>query len=312
MSETENSPPESLKVPNEGHMEWLMRRIWNRVNRRNMHAMICIVGEEGSGKSYTAAKICETVDPTFNADRVFFDVAELLKVLKDGEHEPGQFYVLDEAGVQLGRRTWQDRGQVLANQALQLVRDHNLGLVFTLPRLGELDSQAQGRLQAFMEIIEKNENADPPHVVGKWFNMDPDRADKTGEIYTKYPRRTKGMDQPTVLKRVAFTPPTEDIVEKYEERKDEFQEEFYETVIDELQDEIEEQEEDEDRNELQIAEDLKEEGLENVVTEDGRSGDPMISKELVKAHEDTSIAEANTVKTLLEQELDEEELEEYL
>ena len=105
------SPPERLQKPNENHTLWLLRRIWDRINEKNEHFMGCVVGREGSGKSYTAVKIANMIDPSFNADRVIFDVTELLKTLRDGDHEPGQFYVLDESGVQFGVRTWQDRAQ---------------------------------------------------------------------------------------------------------------------------------------------------------------------------------------------------------
>ncbi len=150
------SPPDPLRVPNHHHAPWLLRRIWDRLHTDDGYFMGVIVGREGSGKSHTALKIASTIDSEFSADRVIFDVSELLQDLKEGDDDPGSFYVLDEAGVQLGRRTWQERGQVLANQALQLIRNHNLGLIFTLPRLGELDSQAQGRLQAFYEITERS------------------------------------------------------------------------------------------------------------------------------------------------------------
>jgi adenylate kinase family enzyme len=267
-----------------------------------------IVGQEGSGKSHTAVKIAQNVDPSFNADRVIFNVAELLERLADGEHERGQCYVLDEAGVQLGVRTWQDRAQVLANQALQLVRKHNLGLIFTLPRLSELDSQAQGRLQALYEITEKQEG---DFVEGKWKFFDPDRSDDTGEIYKKYPRRIQDGQRKRIT-RMRFAPPEGDVVENYEEKKDEFLEAFYEETIAELRDEsVEDDEEDEDLSAKEIATELAQ-SIERVVAKDGNTGKPYINRDLIRAEYDCTVADARTAKTMLEKQFDKNELSQYV
>jgi hypothetical protein len=305
------TPPAALQKPNRNHTAWLLRRIWDRINRDNNHFMGVIVGEEGSGKSHTALKIANNVDPSFGPDRVIFDVSELLKRLQDGDHDPGQFYVLDEAGVQLGRRTWQERGQVLANQALQLIRNHNLGLVFTLPRLSELDSQAQGRLQAFYELTEKEPGE---YVRGKWKFLDPDRADTTGKIYRKYPRRREDGVEKRITE-IGFTPPAEALVEPYEERKSSFQEEFYGKAIDELdgRDGSEGADDEEEKPTLQeIADRVASNGVDEVISRHGHTKRPYVSDELLRAKEGLSQPDATAVKELLEKRFDEEDMEELL
>lgn len=299
------TPPPKLQGRNDHHVPWLLRRIWDRVNQQNEHFMGVIVGREGSGKSHTAIRIASEVDPTFGPDRVIFDVAELLARLKDGEHQKGNFYVLDEAGVQLGRRTWQERSQVLANQALQLIRDHNLGLIFTLPRLGEFDSQAQGRLQAALEIIEKE---DGEYVRGKWKFFDPDRMDDTGKIYKKNPRRRdNGAIQRLVT--VAFKPPDQGLIKPYEDRKSEFQEKFYQEVIDSLQDE-EDVETDDEKSVKEIATEIAANGLEPFVSEDKKTKRVYINWNLIRAEYDISQTDARAVKSLLEKQFDDAQLEE--
>lgn len=301
-------PPDALQGPKDNHAKWLLHRIWERLNRKNEHFMGVIVGQEGSGKSYTAIKIAQNVDPSFTHDRVIFDVAELLERLADGQHEPGHCYVLDEAGVQLGVRTWQDRAQILANQALQLVRKHNLGLIFTLPRLSELDSQAQGRLQALYEITDKEPDK---YVEGKWKFFDPDRTDDTGEIYKKYPRRIQNGDRKRIT-RISFTPPEGEEVQKYEAKKDEFLEEFYQETIAELRDEADEDDEDDDSmSAKEIANELAE-SVERVVSQHGVTKEPYVDKELVRAEYDLTHRDAKTVKSLLEKRFDKGELAQYV
>jgi len=309
MATQEPAPPEHLRGPKDQHEKWLLHRIWKRLNRNNEHFMGVIVGQEGSGKSYTAVKIAKAIDPSFNADRVIFNVAELLERLADGDHEMGQCYVLDEAGVQFGVRTWQDRAQVLANQALQLVRKHNLGLIFTLPRLSELDSQAQGRLQAMYNIDEK---VNGEYVKGRWKFFDADREDNTGEIYKKYPRRIQDGQKKRITS-MKFAPPTGEVVGEYEGRKDDFLEEFYEETIAELRDEPvdEDEEEDEDLSPKQIATELAQ-SIERVVAKDQSKNRAYINRDLIRAEYDCTVADARTAKTMLEQQFDQNELSQYV
>jgi len=201
---------------------WLFNQIWQRINQRNEHFVAALVGREGSGKSWTAAKIAECIDPDFDADKILFKLDNFLEVLAEKEYESGDVYVLDEAGVSLGNRTWQDRAQVLGNQALQLIRDHNIGLIFTLPRLSELDKQARGRLQLTFEIVSKKEGE---FVTAKPKRVDPDRSGQTGEIYLKWPRRVRnrgGVVSKDKIKRIQIAPPSDDVIDGYQAKKDEF------------------------------------------------------------------------------------------
>jgi len=294
------STPEKLQKPNHNHTLWLLRRVWDRVNRDNEHFMATLVGREGSGKSYTALKLANMVDPTFNADRVIFDVSELLRVLKEGEHEPGNFYVLDEAGVSLGRRTWQDRAQILANQALQLIRSHNLGLLFTLPRLSELDSQTEGRLQVVIELVDKKPDE---YVTVKWKFVDPDRIDSSGNIFKKYPRRLQNGYKKRVT-RNRFAPPEDDeLVSDYESRKQEFQDSVYEETIEALDGE-EEAEQDDSLSVREIADQLADGNIASVVSKHGTTGEPYVEHNLIRAEYEISHNDAKTVKTLLEKEVE--------
>lgn len=303
---TNRSPPERLRKPNDDHGLWLLRRIWDRVNRDNEHFMGVIVGREGSGKSFTALKIASMIDPTFDADRVIFDVADLLEVLRDGDHDPGNFYVLDEAGVQFGVRSWQERGQVLANQALQLVRDHNLGLIFTLPRLGELDSQTQGRLQAFLELIDKE---DGEHVTGKWKWLKPDRTDETGEIYKPYPRRRMNGNVHRIT-RVAFSPPDDGITDPYKEKKSAFQQEFYDEVISELRDE--DDEDDDEQTVDEILDEIDAEQIGDFVSHNSRTGEPYIDSDLLRIEYDMTHRDSRALKSMLEKRYDTAELKAHV
>lgn len=216
---------------------WLLRQKWARLNKQNEHWMCCIVGREGMGKSYTAIKLANLIDPGFSVEQIMSEPEDLLGRLQSEDFERGQVFVFDEAGVALGNRTWAEKAQVKFNQALQLIRSHNLGIVFTLPRVGELDTQAKGRLQSAYEIVKKE---DGDFVEGHWWEADVDRMDfATGrdDVWWKKPRYSGHK-----LETIRFTPPRDGLAERYEKMKAEFQEKFYEETLKEFGEAVDDEE----------------------------------------------------------------------
>lgn len=308
MSQSKRRVPEELRAPNENNTRWLLRRVWDRVNEDNEHFMGVIVGQEGSGKSHTAIKMAEKLDETFTADRVIFDVTDLLRVLKEGDHEPGNFYVLDEAGVQFGVRTWQERGQVLANQALQLIRSHNLGLVFTVPAMSDLDSQTEKRLQAIVEMVDKKPGE---FVEFKWKWLDVDRVKRNGDIYRSYPRRRDGRFLHRI-QRFRFSPPNDNLIEPYEATKSEFQDRMYEETIQKVDGEDEADSDEDDMTVKDIANQIKSDGVEAVISEHGRTGEPYIDSQMIRVEYETTHNDARAIKNLLERDVDATEYKEAI
>ena len=271
----------------------LRQKVWDRMNVKDEHFMGAIVGREGHGKSHTALGIGESVDPTFTAERVMFDPGAFLERLKEwkaaGETK-GKFIVCDEAGVGVGVRTWYDQDQIKFNQVLQVIRDENMGIMFTLPRLNELDSQTRGRLHAFLEIVDKVEGE---FVEIKWKNMLPTR-DENNKIIKPYPRLRKNGRTVRVT-RVRFGPPSDELVAGYEERKNEFQAELYQDAIDSRKDD--------DADEMSpgdVSEEIAtERGLDDFLTIHGSWNCPIIDADMIRMEYDLSHRDAKAVKKLL-------------
>lgn len=296
-------PPAPLKS-NTPEARIIKQKIWRRCNVQNLHFMAAVVGREGSGKSYTALKLAETADPTFDASRVMFEPAaflERLKKWKANNETQGKLVVADEAGVGVGVRTWYDRDQILFNQVLQVIRDENMGILFTLPRLKELDSQARGRLHAFIEMTDKE---DGEWAEFKWLNWDPTR-DERDKTYRNYPElRINGVQRP--VKRLRVSPPTQELVNEYEKRKSTFQDDLYQEALDEMQAGT-----NDERTVQDIAEEIVEDGMSPFVSRHPQNKLPYINKELIRAEHDVSHNDAKAIKSLLEQDFDKDDLEEY-
>jgi len=299
MSTDRPEPPSALAPARTPTVKVIRQKIWKRMNIDNEHFMAAIVGREGKAKSHTALKICRAVDPTFDASRVFFDPVDVLEAYDDGGLGTGKMIMLDEAGAGMGNRTWYDRDQIKMNQALQTVRSDNMGLIHTLPRLNELDSQARGRLHAFIEMVEKHQNADQPYAVGKWKNIDPTR-DERDQIYKKYPRlRIDGVVRR--IERLSFTPPDESLVEAYEPKK----EEFKESLNQEARDEATPDDDDTLDDPKAIADDVRQKEIIQQFINDNH-GQRYLDRDEIELAYDIGARKSGKVKKLLLKEVDDD------
>lgn len=295
--------PEPLQdpKPHEYTKRILRRDVWKRCNAQNQHFMGVVVGREGSGKSHTALKICNAVDPTFSADRVFFDPKRLLEVLKDDEHGAGTAVVIDEAGVGLGSRSWYEKDQILLNQALQTARDDNMCVLFTLPRMSELDSQTRGRMHTFIEMMELNKRQG--YATARWLDLHPTR-DERQKLFKNYPKLDEN-NRTKEIERVRFNPIDETVEKKYEERKAQFKQELYQEAIEAA----EEADGGNEHDPKEIAKDIAKDGIVDITSKNSNSGKKYINKDLIRVQYDLSHSDARAVKSLLEQTFGDEDLE---
>jgi len=304
MSQQKQPVPEPLQADTV-EARILKQKVWDRMWLDNEHFMGVLVGREGSGKSWTGMKIAEVCDPTFEGWRVMFDPAAFLKQLqewKDNNETRGKMVVIDEAGVGVGVRSWYDKDQILLNQVLQLIRSENMGVIFTLPRLEELDSQTRGRLHAFMEMTDK----DPGNWAEfKYFKWDPTR-DGRNDTYREYPMlEVNGYQRQ--IKRLTVGPPSESIVEPYEERKDTFQAEQYQNAIEEMEEDV-----DDEKTVKEIAMEIADGNIEPYVSEHSQNKTPYINQNLIRADYELSQNDAQAVKDLLGRQYNTEQLKQYV
>jgi len=272
----------------------LKTEIWNRINVGNQHYMAAIVGPEGSGKSWTSLKIAELIDPSFDADRVMFDphsFMEQLTAWKDQGETRGKMIVVDEAGVGIGSRSWYDKDQIQLNKVLQVIRSENMGMIFTLPRLSELDSQTRGRLRAMikMDNIKPGQYADVRYL--RW---QPAR-DERSKVYRKYPILRNGASRKKI-RRLRFGPPSQELVNAYESRKDTFQQKLYEDTTEQIG-------EDDEMSENDIAQAILDEDVSEYVNWAPSVGNH-IDHDLIMVDYDVTGAASKRIKKLIEREYD--------
>jgi len=180
---------------------------------------------------------------------------------------------------------------------LQVIRDENMGIIFTVPSLSDLDSQARRRLRAFCEMTGLEEGEWAEFKMLRW---QPKRDDQN-QVYKKYPIvRVRG--QPTKIRRMRISPPSSDLVRAYNARKESFQADLYEDAEGEFRDDEKEQ-----MSEMEIFEDILDDGLDDYMSVNSSNGLEYIDAGLVEVDYGISKRSARKVVKLLQRELKEDE-----
>jgi len=296
---TDPQPPKPLRQldPTQYLGRIVRQKMWRRMNVENQHFMAAIVGREGTGKSHSALTLSRLVDPDFSAEDVYFDPQDLLRAFDSDEYGRGDMIVLDEAGVGLGNRSWYDKEQILLNQTLQTVRDDNMGVIFTLPRLEELDSQTIGRLHAFVEMMDVH--PDEGWAETKWKNINLTR-DGRGKEYKKYTRLNVNGVRKRIT-RCAIAAPPADLVEAYEDRKEAFKAELYEEAIGAYDDEEDGADE---PTPSEVADEIVAGDVSEYISEHGGNGRRYVDQELIRADYGLSHRDSKAAKKIIERTTD--------
>lgn len=213
--------------------------------------------------------------------------------------------VADEAGVGMGNRTWYEADQIRFAQVLQLIRSENMGILFTVPRGVEMDSQIRGgRLHAQIIVQKKSEGN---YVEFEYERVRVGRRIDANGLWTPKPEMNIGGLERRI-EGIKIGPPPQDLWEEYLEKKEKFQEEEYKDAAGDMGEEDEEE-----VNEIkQIATEVANSKMEQVVSEDNRTGQAYINKDLVRVEYDISQADSNAVKSLLEKQFGQEEMKKYV
>jgi len=122
----------------------IMRR---RVHIKNKNVLAIYVGETGSGKSYSALRSAEILDPNFTIDNVCFSTIEFLTFLRNGIKKKtlkkGMVIIYDEIGIGHSNRNFQDAINKSLNFIFQGFRKENLIVFLTVPKMKFVDKQTR-------------------------------------------------------------------------------------------------------------------------------------------------------------------------
>lgn len=209
--------------------------IWKRLHEDNEHFIAGIFGREGKGKSGTALSIAAMVDPNMTVDQVMFKPGKLLRRINEWKQDgstKGRMIVADEAGVGLGNRTWYEKDQIRFAQVLQLIRSENMGILFTVPRGSEMDSQVRGGRLHAQFLVNRKEEGEFVECEYERINV-ARRVDQNGLWSPKPFMHINGVEHR--IEGIRIGPPPQDLWEAYEERKNEFQAKEYREAANDME-----------------------------------------------------------------------------
>jgi len=210
------------------------RYIKDRIFRQNKHFFMIIVGGLGSGKSYSALRLCENLDESFTIDRCCFRAKEfILKVdnlISLGEQNKqdvkGQVLMWDELGVEHNAREFMTISNRAINYFFQTCRSLNLIFIMTVPYLSYVDSATRKLANCIAETKGINHRKKQVTLKIKFLQVAP----FTGKEYPKYLRYVKNNKQ-FVLKKIKVPMPSPELCEQYENKKSGFNKELRDKLI---------------------------------------------------------------------------------
>lgn len=211
--------------------------IKERVLKKNKNFIMLFVGATGSGKSYSALRLAETLDPTFNIDRCCFKakdfmqkINELVELSEKGEEIKGKVVMWDEFGVEHNAREFMSISNRIINYFFQTSRHLNLVVIMTVPLLSFIDSATRKLCHGIAQIEGINSQKKTTTARVKMLQVNT----MTGKEYPKYLRYGK-KEKRYVLKKINFHLPSKELTEVYERKKKDFTSQLNRDIMNKLE-----------------------------------------------------------------------------
>lgn len=206
------------------------RLIQNRLWKRNKNYLGIITGQTGSGKSWSALSIANTVDHTFNVEKCVMNPLEFMNGLVHKDWGQGDMIVFDEAGVGLSSKEYMTIVNRAINDILQTFRRQNIGVLFTVPSKTNVDKDTRRLLHGYFETLDYIENS---YALVKYHELQYNaRQDK---IYHRSLRDDKGEK----LNPIAVKKPPNDLIRDYENKRSKYQNEVNEQRLERIVEKME-------------------------------------------------------------------------
>lgn len=193
-------------------------------NNRNWVALLC--GPTGTGKSYTALRLAELLDPEFNVHRCVFSTKEFLEVFHTCH--PGDFIIFDE-GEEFNARRGMKESNVQMGIIMAMLRFTQVNVIFTLPTIHMIDINARRLAHSYLYTIEVDRHRAVDWKRSRsgvyWYNIQNSRLpSKNSDDGLKF---VNPLVKGKKVRKVWFEAPDEDLLARYESKKHDV---FYRTL----------------------------------------------------------------------------------
>ena len=226
---------ETEEKPEEKKEPILIQYIKDRIFNKNKNFFMILVGSTGSGKSYSALRLAELIDSSFNIDRCCFKAKEFMQqvnLLVNSENidTRGKVVMWDELGVEHSAREFMTISNRVINYFFQTSRNLNLVVIMTVPLLSFIDSNTRKLAHCIAETQSINQRNKQVTLKLKMLQTNV----MTGKEYPKYLRYKKN-NKLQVIKKLKIGMPSKEIKEPYEIKKLDFNKELNNRIMNKLE-----------------------------------------------------------------------------
>lgn len=212
----------------------LIQYIKDRIFKKNKNFFMIVVGSTGSGKSYSALRLAEMLDDSFDINRVSFKAKEFMNTINSlvnsGQDIKGKVIMWDELGVEHSAREFMTISNRVINYFFQTSRNLNLIVIMTVPFLSFIDSNTRKLAHCICETTGINSRTKQVSLKVKMLQVNT----FSGEEYPKFLRyRTKNKHY--VLKKIKVNIPSKKLREPYEVKKLNFNKELNQQIVNKLE-----------------------------------------------------------------------------
>lgn len=198
---------------------FIVQAIRDRVLKYNKNFMAIFVGATGNGKSYSALRLAEKIDPSFTIERVVFTIKDFFSLLNSSKLKRGNVIIIDEAGTSIPSREWYQATNKMFNAIAQTFRHLNLIVFYTTPHFSFIDSQTRKLLHCLIQP--ENINHQEKYCMAKIYLLQ-----ANPELQTIYRHKFKQFDPLTgetrSIRRIKINLPSKELRESYERKKTAF------------------------------------------------------------------------------------------
>jgi len=206
-------------------MSFIIKHIQNQITR-NRNFVGIFVGRVGTGKSYSAMRFAEQLDPEFSEERVFFKVEDLLETINAGTLKAGNVIILDEGGIAVSNRQhYMDKFNKAMSYLLQTWRHRNIIMFVTVPDIAFVDAGIRKMFDAIIECKEVLKKKKVVRISWKFIQVNT----QSGKAYFHNPRLGMSVINLEVKK------PHFMLIRRYEKKKTDFTTNLYDSLKDRLE-----------------------------------------------------------------------------
>ena len=206
---------------------WLRGRIRHRLHDSQLNWLAVWVGPPGSGKSWSALRVAELIDPSFSWSRGSFDVSSVLESVWEKTPPRGSVVMLDEAGLAIDSRRWFEHANRALAYMVESFRYLGLAFLMTVPDPSFIDRVPRSLFNMSFECIRVDLKREVS-VARPFFHQANPRLKK---VYHKSPRIHLPGKGTARIKTMRFQRPSEGLTDVYEKARHAYMQDFHGELI---------------------------------------------------------------------------------